>query len=157
MASNVALMLSDIDRRLLDDYQHDFPLDPQPFATIAEQLGVDEAKVIERLAYLKRFGALSRVGPVLRPNRVGASTLAALAVPPDRLEDVAARVSAFAEVNHNYEREHEYNLWFVITAPDRAAVDRVLGEIAVATGLVPLDLPMLEDYFIDLGFSLQWR
>ena len=157
MASNVALMLSDIDRRLLDDYQHDFPLDPQPFATIAEQLGVDEAKVIERLAYLKRFGALSRVGPVLRPNRVGASTLAALAVPPDRLEDVAARVSAFAEVNHNYEREHEYNLWFVITAPDREAVDRVLGEIAAATGLVPLDLPMLEDYFIDLGFSLQWR
>jgi len=157
MASNVALMLSDIDRRLLDDYQHDFPLDPQPFATIAEQLGIDEAKVIERLTYLKRFGALSRVGAVLRPNRVGASTLAALAVPPDRLEDIAARVSAFAEVNHNYEREHEYNLWFVITAPDRAAVDRVLGEIAAATGLEPLDLPMLEDYFIDLGFSLQWR
>jgi len=157
MTSNVALMLGEIDRHLLDDYQHDFPLDPQPFATIAEQLGVDEAKVIERLAYLKRFGALSRVGPVLRPNRVGASTLAALAVPPERLEDVAARVSAFAEVNHNYEREHEYNLWFVITAPDRAAVDRVLGEIAAATGLAPLDLPMLEDYFIDLGFSLQWR
>jgi len=156
MTSNVALMLSEIDRRLLNDYQRDFPLDPQPFATIAEELGIDEAKVLERLAYLKRFGALSRVGPVLRPNRVGASTLAALAVPPDRLEAVAASVSAFPEVNHNYEREHEYNLWFVITACDRAAVDRVLGDIAEATGLLPLDLPMLEDYFIDLGFSLQW-
>ena len=70
---------------------------------------------------------------------------------------MAALVSAFSEVNHNYEREHEYNLWFVITADDRAAVDRVLTEIAKATGLQPLDLPMLEEYFIDLGFSLQWK
>ena len=155
--SSVSLLLNEIDCQLLDNYQHGFPLDPQPFATIAEQLGVDEQKVIERLSYLKRFGALSRVGAVLKPNRVGASTLAALAVPADRLEEVAALVSAFSEVNHNYEREHEYNLWFVITADDRAAVDRVLAEIAKATGLQPLDLPMLEEYFIDLGFSLQWK
>lgn len=157
MTSNVAPLLGEIDRRLLDDYQHDFPLDSEPFATIAEQLGVDEATVLERLAYLKRFGALSRVGPVLRPNRVGASTLAALAVPQDRLEATASLVNAFAEVNHNYEREHEYNLWFVITGRNRAAVDRVLADIAESTGLTPLDLPMLEDYFIDLGFSLQWK
>ncbi|MCB1726597.1 MAG: Lrp/AsnC family transcriptional regulator, partial [Gammaproteobacteria bacterium] len=104
MTANVALLLSAIDRHLLDDYQHNFPLDPQPFATIAEQLGTDEAKVIERLEYLQRIGALSRVGPVLRPNRVGASTLAALAVPAGRIEAVAAQVSAFPEVNHNYER-----------------------------------------------------
>ncbi|MCP5437001.1 MAG: Lrp/AsnC family transcriptional regulator [Chromatiaceae bacterium] len=156
MTSNVALLLSAIDRHLLDDYQHNFPLDPQPFATIAEELGTDEAKVIERLEYLQRIGALSRVGPVLRPNRVGASTLAALAVPVERIEAVAAQVSAFPEVNHNYEREHEYNLWFVVTARDRAVVDRVLADIAAATGLTPLDLPMLEDYFIDLGFALKW-
>lgn len=155
--SSVTLLLNEIDRQLLDNYQHGFPLDPQPFATIAEQLGVDEGKVIERLSYLKRFGALSRVGAVLKPNRVGASTLAALAVPAERLEEVAALVSAYSEVNHNYEREHRYNLWFVITADDRAAVDRVLAEIGDATGLQPLDLPMLEDYFIDLGFSLQWK
>ena len=154
--SNVSSMLSEIDRRLLDDYQHEFPLDPQPFATIADQLGIDEQKVIERLTYLKRFGALSRVGAVVRPNRVGASTLAALAVPPERLQEVAAQVSAFTEVNHNYEREHHYNLWFVVTAPDRDRVGQVLARIAALTGLDPLDLPMLEDFFIDLGFSLQW-
>ena len=156
MTANVALLLSAIDRHLLDDYQHNFPLDPQPFATIAEQLGTDEAKVIERLEYLQRIGALSRVGPVLRPNRVGASTLAALAVPAGRIEAVAAQVSAFPEVNHNYEREHEYNLWFVVTARDRTSVDRVLADIAAVTRLTPLDLPMLEDYFIDLGFALKW-
>lgn len=157
MSNVVAPLLSEVDRRLLDEFQHDFPLEPQPFAEIAAQLGVGEDLVLERLRYLKRFGALSRVGPVLRPNRIGASTLAALAVPAGDLEAVAERVSRYPEVNHNYEREHEYNLWFVITARDRARVEEILGEIAGATGLVPLDLPMLDDYFIDLGFKLQWR
>jgi DNA-binding Lrp family transcriptional regulator len=157
MSGNVEPLLGLLDRRLLDDFQQDFPLDPQPFATIAAELGVTEDMVIERLDYLKRFGALSRVGPVLRPNRVGASTLAALAVPEDRLEAVAAMISALPEVNHNYEREHAYNLWFVVTAADRDTVDRVLQRIERDTGLAVLDLPMLEDYFIDLGFSLQWR
>lgn len=154
--SNVTLLLSDLDRHLLDDYQQDFPLNPQPFADIAERLGTSEEKVLQRFRYLKRFGALSRVGPVLRPNRVGASTLATLAVPAQDLESVAAQVSRHPEVNHNYEREHEFNLWFVVTAKDRDRVDRVLADIAKETGLTPLDLPMLEDYFIDLGFSLQW-
>ena len=154
--SNVMPLLSEIDRRLLDEYQRDFPLSERPFADIATELGVDEAKVLERFGYLKRLGALSRVGAVLRPNRVGASTLAALAVPAERLEEVAALVNAFPEVNHNYEREHAYNLWFVVTASDQDGVQRVLRRIAAATGLEPLDLPMLEDYFIDLGFSLRW-
>jgi DNA-binding Lrp family transcriptional regulator len=155
--SNVAPLLNKIDRRLLDEFQHDFPLEPQPFAAIAAQLGIDEDQVLARLRYLKRFGALSRVGPVLRPNRIGASTLAALAVPAEDLEAVAEQVNRYPEVNHNYEREHRYNLWFVVTAPDRERIAEILAEIAAATGLVPLDLPMLEDYFIDLGFKLQWR
>lgn len=154
--TSVLPMLSELDRQLLDGFQRGFPLEPRPFEAIAYQLGVDESRVLERLAYLERFGALSRVGAVLRPNRIGASTLAAFAVPPERLEAVAAQVSARPEVNHNYEREHEYNLWFVVTAADRAGVDRVLAELAAQTGLEPLDLPMLEDYFIDLGFSLRW-
>ncbi len=154
--SNVSMMLSDLDRRLLDEYQHDFPLEPQPFAALADELGVSEGKVLERLAYLKRFGALSRVGAVVRPNRIGASTLAALAVPPEDLEQVAEQVNAFSEVNHNYEREHHYNLWFVVTAEDRDQIDQVLAKIARVTGLQPLDLPMVEDYFIDLGFALKW-
>lgn len=154
--SKVALFLTDLDRRLLDEFQHDLPLDPRPYARMAEALGITEDQVLGRLERLQRLGAVSRVGAVLPPNRVGASTLAALAVPPGQLEDVAALVSAYPQVNHNYEREHEYNLWFVVTAADRAAVDAVLQDIAAATGLTPLDLPLLEDYFIDLGFRLQW-
>lgn len=151
-----SIHLTDMERRLLNDFQHGFPLESRPFARLATELGTSEAEVIESLQRLNRAGAVSRVGPVLRPNRVGASTLAALAVPPERLAEVADLVSAYEEVNHNYEREHDYNLWFVVTAPDRDALDRVLADIADRTGLEPLDLPMLEDYFIDLGFHLQW-
>jgi len=157
MTGNATLLLDELDRALLDNYQHDLPVVERPFAAIAAQLGVSETKVLEKLRHLKRLGALSRVGPVLRPNRIGASTLAALAVPEERLDQVARLVSARPEVNHNYEREHEYNLWFVITAADRGQVDQALAEIENATGLQPLDLPMQEDYFIDLGFSLKWR
>lgn len=148
--------LSDFDWRLLDGYQHGLPLEPRPFARIADDLGVSEQAVLEALQHLQENGVVSRVGPVFRPNRVGVSTLAALAVPPDSLARVADIVSAFDEVNHNYEREHRFNLWFVLTARDAGHLEQVLEAIAQQTGVQPLNVPMLEDYFIDLGFQLQW-
>ena len=153
---SATITLTETERRLLDDYQRDFPLEPRPFARIAQALGVSEQQVLDALEHLQENAVVSRVGPVFRPNRVGVSTLAALAVARESLADVAAIVNAFAEVNHNYEREHDYNLWFVVTARDAAHLERVLEAIATATGLRPLNLPLLEDYFIDLGFRLQW-
>jgi DNA-binding Lrp family transcriptional regulator len=151
-----AITLSDTERRLLDEYQRGLPLEPRPFARIADALGLSEEQVLDHLERLQQAGVVSRVGPVFRPNRIGVSTLAALAVPPESLQEVADIVSAYAEVNHNYEREHVYNLWFVVTAADAAHLERVLAGITADTGLIPLDLPMLEDYFIDLGFPLRW-
>ncbi len=148
--------LDHLDRRLLNEFQAGIPLASRPFALMGEQLGLDEAEVIARLRRLTEAGAVSRVGPVFRPKQVGASTLAAMAVPPDRLAEVAAVVSAYPEVNHNYEREHEFNLWFVITAPDQEHLERVRNEIGQRAGLPVLDLPMLAEYHIDLGFPLQW-
>jgi len=149
--------LSDFDKRLLDAFQRNFPLSPRPYAAIAETLGADEDDVLESLGRLRDAGAVSRVGAVVTPNSAGASTLAAIAVPPDRLDEVAGLVSALPEVNHNYEREHEINLWFVVTAQDRARVVAVLDEIEAETGLTVLDLPLLEPYCIDLGFPLTWN
>jgi len=148
--------LDRLDRELLDAYQHGFPLVPRPFAAIAAALGVDEATVIARLERLQSEGCVSRVGAVVAPHRTGWSTLAAMAVPEDRMEAVASMVSAYPDVNHNYEREHRLNLWFVVTGPDRAAVEAVLEEIGARAGLDVLDLPMEEAYRLDLGFPLQW-
>lgn len=144
--------LSDLERRVINAYQHGFPLHPRPFAQIAAALGMSEAGVLEIVGDLRERGILSRVGAVIAPNRVGASTLAAMSVPAERLEAVARCVSAHPEVNHNYEREHALNLWFVVAAGDRVAVLRTLDRIAAETGLDPIELPLLEAYHIDLGF-----
>ncbi|MEL0583416.1 MAG: Lrp/AsnC family transcriptional regulator [Candidatus Thiodiazotropha sp. (ex. Lucinoma kazani)] len=148
--------LNEIEKRLLNDFQDGFPLTTSPFHDIAEQLGSNEQIVMNTLEQLQSNGLISRVGPVFRPNRVGASTLAAMAVPMERLEAVAALVSSYGEVNHNYEREHDLNLWFVATASDREKLNSVISEIETRTGLEVIDLPMIEDFYINLGFPLQW-
>ena len=148
--------LSALERRLLDEFQRGFPLTARPYAEIAGRLGVGENEIIDALRTLGERGAVSRIGAVLAPRQAGASTLAALAVPEDRLDEVAAMVTSYGEVNHNYEREHAYNLWFVVTAPDQERVHAVLDEIETRTGLSVLDLPLVEAYRLDLGFPLQW-
>ena len=109
---------------------------------------------MEALARLQARGLLTRVGAVVRPNTVGASTLAAMSVPSDRLDQVADIVSAEPAVNHNYEREHALNLWFVVTGRDREAVAAALRRIEIATGLEAVELPLEAEYHIDLGFEL---
>ena len=99
---------------------------------------------------------MTRVGAVFAPHRCGASTLAAMSVPFDRIDAVADLVSSYEEVNHNYEREHAYNLWFVLTACDPKAVRRVIEEIERNTGLEVMTLPLEHSYHIDLGFPL-WK
>jgi siroheme decarboxylase len=146
--------MDQVEHHFLNDYQRDFPLEPRPYARIADELGLPEEEVLARLADLQAGGTLSRIGAVVRPNTVGASTLAAMSVPAGRLEAVAALVSARPEVNHNYEREHAFNLWFVVAAADEAAVRAVLESIAAETGLPVLDLPLQTAYHIDLGFDL---
>jgi siroheme decarboxylase len=139
---------------LLNDFQRDFPLVVEPFAEMARQLDCMQDAVLATLERLQRRGAISRVGAVFAPWRIGVSTLAAIAVPPDRLEAVAALVSARPEVNHNYQREHHYNLWLVATAADETALATVLDGIASDAVSHVLSLPLVEQYHIDLGFDL---
>lgn len=148
--------LTELEKRLLNDFQREFPLSSTPFADLALELGVSQQEVIDRLRSLVERGAISRIGAVLRPKRVGASTLAAMAVPKSRLNKVATLVNSYPQVNHNYEREHRYNLWFVVTAGDEDELQYVLKDIEQHSGIPVLSLPMLDDYHIDLGFQLQW-
>ncbi len=145
-----------LEKHLLNDFQHNLPLVPRPFALLAEELGTSEQTVIETLQLLQNRGYISRVGAIFRANTIGASTLAAMAVPEDELENVAGMVNSYTEVNHNYQREHHFNLWFVATAKDETALRQVLQEIEQRSGIAVLYLPMLEDYHVDLGFELQW-
>lgn len=149
-----ALELSPLERALLNDFQRDFPLDARPFARVAEILGVGEEEVLSAYRDLVERGLIKRIGAVVRPHRLGWSTLAAMCVPQERLAEVAELVTGYSEVNHNYEREHAYNLWFVATAPSRQDVMEVLADIATRSGLQVLDLPLEQPYRVDLGFPL---
>lgn len=145
---------SDLEQYLLNDYQRGFPLVPRPFAKIADELGTSEARVIDRYAELQAAGTVTRVGAVVRPHAVGVSTLAAVAVPAEEVERMGRCIAARPEVNHCYEREHTFNIWFVVTAADERALAAVLAAIERECETRVLDLPLVEAYHIDLGFAL---
>lgn len=142
------------DLPLLNGWQRGFPLCAAPFDVLGQALGRSSSDVIATCQRLRDAGVLGRIGAVFAPGAGGAGLLAAMAVPPERLEAVAAFVSSHTGVNHNYERENELNLWFVATAADADALERVLRGIEKDTGLAVLRLPMLQPYRIDLGFDL---
>lgn len=147
--------MSDVHLSLLNDFQRGFPLTSAPFEVISRRLGMGVEELLDTLRRLVREGVISRVGAVFRPNRIGVSTLAAMAVPEARLAEVAQQVNARAEVNHNYEREHRFNLWFVAAAANAAQLERALHDIERQIGLPIMRLPMVQDYHIDLGFDLR--
>ena len=155
-------MLTSLEKCLLNDYQQGIPLVSEPYAEIAKELTgkgfrVTSAEVIECLNGLKEKGLISRVGPVFKAKTIGGSTLAALSVPGERMDEVAQIVNSFSQVNHNYEREHRYNLWFVVTAESQNEVLLVLDQIEQQTNLKVLNLPMENDYHINLGFPLYFE
>ncbi|MGR2738800.1 AsnC family transcriptional regulator [Billgrantia sp. Q4P2] len=149
-------VLDPLDRRLIDAYQRDLPLCERPFAAMAERLGTSETQVIARLQALQQREVLSRVGPVFDHARAGASLLAAVAVPEAERDEVAAAISRSPGVNHNYAREHDFNLWFVMAAADEIELEARLEALEEELGLPLLRLPMVEGFHIDLGFPIPW-
>lgn len=151
------MQLQGLARTLIDGWQRSLPLVPRPFAAIGARLGASEAEVVAEVRRLVEAGIVARVGATVRPNTAGASLLAAMQVPPADIDRVASIVSAEPAVNHNYEREHDFNLWFVVTAPDATALRAALARLGAATGLAILELPMERPYYLDLGFPLDGR
>jgi DNA-binding Lrp family transcriptional regulator len=149
--------LTMLEKHLLNDFQHGFPLVSRPYEEIAKKLGTSENIIIESLAQLKERGFISRVGAVFRANSIGARTLAAISVAEDELESIASIINEYSEVNHNYKREHHFNLWFVLTASGEHELNAVLDDIEQRTGYSVMYLPMIEDFHIDLGFDLEFE
>ncbi|MCV2358856.1 Lrp/AsnC family transcriptional regulator [Paucibacter sp. TC2R-5] len=140
---------------LINDWQQRFPLCPEPFAELGQRCGVGQERVLAEFKRMQESGSLGRIGGIWGSGAGGAALLCAFAVPPQRMEAVAALVSAHAGVNHNYEREHAYNLWFVITGADPEQVATGVSSLEQACGLQALRLPMQRAYRINLGFDLR--
>lgn len=142
------------DRLLLNQFQQRLPASATPYADMAAACGMTETEVLERLQHWQEQGVLSRVGGVLNHQKVGSSTLAALAVPDDIRDEIALKVNGFPQVNHNYHRTHRYNIWFVVTGKDEQEIGQVLADIELETGFEPLNLPMLQPFHLNLGFAI---
>lgn len=145
-----------LEKRLLNDYQRDFPLVADPWGQLAAETGVSRRRILNSLRALKERGMISRVGPVFTPGSIGCSTLVSMVVPPARLTEVGRQISGWESVNHNYERFHKRNLWFVMSAADDKALQRDLTEMQELTGLQPLRHDLVESFHIDLGFPIDF-
>lgn len=146
--------MDELDRCLVNALLGGFPVAERPFAEVGRDLGIEEGRVIERLARLRADGVLTRFGPLYDAERLGgAVTLCAMQVPAERFGDVAEIVNAFPEVAHNYERRHALNMWFVLAVERPEEIDAAVARIEAATGLEVLNLPKLDEYFLELKLS----
>lgn len=156
---SIPCLPDEVDLALLDALQDDLPLVPHPWQAAARRLGIGESEVLDRLNRLAGAGIIRGISPVLESRSLGlhAATLVALRVPEERINEVAAIVSRCPEVSHNFQRDHDYALWFTITACDRSSVDRVLARILAESGIPAsdlLDLPTVRRVKIDVRFPL---
>ena len=149
--------LDDLDRRLLNRIQSDFPISSRPYAAIAEELGVAEDEVIDRLKQLKSDGIIRRIGGNFRPEKLGyVSTLCAAKVPPDKIDQFADTVNRYPGVTHNYMRENAYNVWFTFIAPSAKEIQTNLDAITRETGVAGiLNLPATHVFKISAQFKLE--
>lgn len=143
--------MDETDRRIVNSLQNGLPIVERPYLEAAGQLGISEDELIRRLDRMLSSGILTRFGPLYNIERAGgAFTLAAMSVPAADFERVAAIVNALPEVAHNYERDHELNMWFVLAAETSDRIARALERIERETGYPVLDLPKEREYFVGL-------
>ena len=144
-----------VDRAIVNQLQGGFPVCERPYAEAATKLGLTQDELLQRLDTLLENGTLTRFGPMYHAERLGgALTLAAMKIPAQDFERVAAIVNGFPEVAHNYAREHAFNMWFVLATEAPERIEEVIGEIEKAAGYRVYNLPKLEEFYVGLRFTV---
>lgn len=140
-----------IDRLIINELQGGFPLSERPFAEVGERLGLSEAELISRINSLVENGILSRFGPMYNADRMGgAFCLCAMSVPEIDQEEVIRIVNSYPETAHNYERQHELNIWFVLASDSKQRIDEVIKGIETTSRYQVFPFPKQEEFFIGL-------
>jgi DNA-binding Lrp family transcriptional regulator len=143
--------LDELDKQLLNLLQKGLPICEQPFLEVATQLNTDENTVLTKIQVMLEDGILSRFGPMFDAACLGgAFTLAAIEVPEQRFTEVAEIVNSFAQVAHNYQRQHRLNMWFVIGTESREEITEVIAQIEQKTGLAVVNMPKEHEFFVGL-------
>ncbi|MGQ9689365.1 MAG: siroheme decarboxylase subunit alpha [Desulfobaccales bacterium] len=148
--------LDDLDRAILNEIQSHFPLVPRPYAEMGRRVGISEEEVLRRVQAMHDSGVIRRIGANFTSRKLGyTSTLCAARVPREKLPHFAAVVNRYAEVTHNYVRQHRYNVWFTLIAESPARLREILDEIRRASGVNDiLSLPAKEVFKIRVDFPM---
>jgi DNA-binding Lrp family transcriptional regulator len=144
-----------LDRRIINELQGGFPVCEYPFREVADRLGSNESELITRVKTMLDEGLLTRFGPMFHAEHMGgALSLCAMSIPEDDFETVAETVNAFPEVAHNYRRDHDMNMWFVLATETPAALQAAIDGIEQQTGLKVFNMPKLEEFHVGLHFKV---
>jgi siroheme decarboxylase len=148
--------MDEIDKKILNMLQNEFPLVPCPFLVVADNLGITEEDVLSRVKKLKDDGMIRRIGAVFDPRMLGyVSTLCAARVPEEKMATFTAAVNASSYVTHNYRRNHDYNVWFTIIAPSAAAMEDFIAQVKNRTGIEDiLNMRAVRTFKIDARFDI---
>ncbi len=148
--------LDEVDKKLLNEIQWVFPLVDRPYQEIAQRYGISEQEVMRRISSLKNIGLIRQINAIFDTRRLGyKSALVAFSVKPDKLEFVAERVNEHPGVSHNYERNHEYNMWFTLAVPPGTDMKDDLDMMAALDGVTKYRvLPTLKLYKIGVRLDM---
>jgi len=125
-----------LDTEILNEIQWTFPLVAKPFDEMAKKFGISSDEVKTRLVQLKRKGVLRQLSAIFDTRKLGyTSSLVAMEIEPDKLESVAHQINRHPGVSHNYEREHEFNLWFTLAVPPGTDLEKELGKFSKLAGI----------------------
>jgi siroheme decarboxylase len=144
-----------IDRKILGIINNTLPIAEQPFKVVAQSVGISEEETIDRIKKLKAERIIRRIGAVINPRGIGwQSTLCAVDVPMERLEEFAALVGRYEEVTHNYLRDGQPNCWFTLIAPNKERLSEIICEIEKSLDVKILDLPASKVFKIRVALNI---
>jgi siroheme decarboxylase len=145
-----------IDKQLLNDIQWSFPLEDRPYLEISKRYNMTEDEVMNRIAYMKDISLIRQINAIFDTRRLGyKSALVAFAVKPDKLDYIANEVNKHPGVSHNYERNHEFNMWFTLAVPPYGDMKTDLDRLASLDGVIKYRLlPTLKLYKIGVRLDM---
>ncbi len=148
--------MDEIDRKILEIIQSDYPLTSRPYKEVGKRLGISEKEVFERVIRMQKEGIIRRIGASFHSRKLGwTSTLCAAAVPKEKLEDFIKVVNQYPGVTHNYLRKHKkYNIWFTFIGPSWESIEKDLKEITEKTGIKILNFPAERIFKIKVEFPM---
>ncbi len=147
-------MMDELDRKIINVLQSGFPVSEEPYAEVAKQLGIDEVDLLSRLKKLLNEKILTRFGPMYDAEKLGgAFSLVAIKVPQQEFDRVTEIVNSYTEVAHNYHRDHEFNMWYVLATETAEKIIEVNSDIERRTGLKVFNMPKLDEYYIGLKLT----